>query len=156
MEERLGCPQFGLMRRGVSLWLIVLFGLNGCGYFAARALQGDEAVVPDSFEFVGDKAPCYLELQRAEKALRMNCFHIDGVLHIHSSRWANLPRISGESWSVTIRKHPRVRVEIADKIYTMRAVAIDDETLRQDILDARGYWVAWDAITVFQFFSDRR
>ena len=96
-------------------------------------------------------APCYLELTRGDRALRVNCFHIDGVLHIHSSRWAKLPRFSGESWTVTIRRTPDVRVQIADKIYPVTAAAIDEESARVRILENRGYWYAWEGITVFRF-----
>ena len=81
----------------------------------------------------------------------MNCFDIDGVLHIHSSRWAKLPRFSGESWTVTVLRVPNVRIEIAGKIYAMTASLIADEEKRQEILYNRGYWHAWDAISVYRF-----
>lgn len=124
---------------------------SGCGQFEARPLEGIEAHVPQDFHFVGDKRPCYLELADREKALRVNCFQIDGVLHIHSSRWANLPRFSGESWRDTIRRLPGVRIEIDGNIYLMAAKAIDDEDLRVEILKERGYLYAWDGITIFSF-----
>ncbi len=133
------------------LILIVALTASSCGYFAARDLDGKEAVTPDNFTFVGDKSPCYLELQQNTRALRVNCFHLGGVLHIHSSRWARLPRLSGESWTVTIRRKPKVRVQIDDRIYVMNATAIDDEDKRVAILSDRGYWYAWEGITVFQF-----
>ena len=135
----------------VTLLLVAMFGSTGCGFVAARELQGDSVQVPADFSFVGDKSPCFLELNIGAEALRMNCFHIAGRLHIHSSRWAKLPRWSGESWTVTIRRQPRVRIEIAGKIYSMQAAPIEDENYRQELLHNRGYWHAWDAITVFQF-----
>ena len=141
---------FRAVRQSVCL-LTIAFCCASCGYLAARDLQGVEAPVPADFSFVGEKSPCYLELQRREKALRMNCFHIDGVLYIHSSRWAKLPRLSGESWTVTVRRMPDVRVEIANKIYSLKATRIDDENRRVQILHGRGYWYAWDGISVFYF-----
>ena len=137
--------------RMLCLAAIALFSSSGCGFFAARSIEGQDTPTPTSFSFVGDKSPCYLELLDADKALRMNCFHIDGVLHIHSSRWSKLPRFSGESWTVAIRRQPQVRIEIGDKVYAMAATPIDDEDLRQEILHNRGYWYAWDGITVFHF-----
>lgn len=128
----------------------------GCGYFAARDLAGAEVPAPPDFGFVGEKSPCYLELQQDSKALRMNCFHIGGVLHIHSSRWAKLPRLSGESWTVTVRRSPNVRVEIEDKTYSLKASPIDDESHRKSILHDRGYWYAWDGVSVFRFTPNKQ
>ena len=96
-------------------------------------------------------SPCYLELYEGSKALRVNCFHIDGVLHIHSSRWAKLPRLRGENWTDRVRRDPNVRVQIANTIYSLKASPIDDERLRTAILHDRGYWYAWDGITVVRF-----
>ena len=132
--------------------LSVLLLVGGCGYLAARALEGTEAEVPASFS-LDAKTPCYLELGPNTTALRMNCFDLDGVLHIHSSRWSKLPRFSGESWTITVQRQPHVRVELDGKIYRMTAERIDDEAHRQKILYDRGYWHAWDAILVFKFHS---
>jgi len=123
----------------------------GCGYPTARDLAGAEVPAPPDFSFVGEMTPCYLELHQGSKALRVNCFHIDGVLHIHSSRWAKLPRLSGESWISTVHRSPNVRVEIEDRIYALQASPIDEENLRKKILHNRGYWYAWDGITIVRF-----
>lgn len=123
----------------------------GCGHFVARELAGEVAVVPDDFSFVGDMSPCYLELAGHVEALRVNCFHLDGQLHIHSSRWAKLPRLGRENWIRTVRREPAVRVEIDGKIYRLQGEPIDDESRRQQILHDRGYWHAWDGITVVRF-----
>ena len=129
----------------------IAFLCTGCGHFEGRNLVGVDAPAPKDFSFVGEKSPCHLELQRGAEALRVNCFHIDGTLHIHSSRWAKLPRFNGESWTVTIRRTPNVRVEIESKIYTLYASAIDDEDQRKGILIDRGYIHAWDGIMIFRF-----
>jgi hypothetical protein len=84
-------------------------------------------------------SPCYLELVERSKALRVNCFHIEGVLHIHSSRWAKLPRLTGESWIVTVRRAPNVRVEIEGRIYTLQASPINDESLRNELWSSLVY-----------------
>ncbi|MEM7101219.1 MAG: hypothetical protein AAF541_23355 [Pseudomonadota bacterium] len=137
--------------RIATILSLSLTSLTGCGFFVAKALDGREAGVPENFNFVGDMAPCYLELTPGSRALRVNCFHLDGVLHIHSARYSKLPRISGESWIVTIESNPHVRVQIGDQIYALYATKIDDENRRQQILYARGYTVAWDGIEIFSF-----
>ncbi len=116
-----------------------------------RVLAGAPTTVPSDFSFIGRMSPCYLELEPGAEALRVNCFHLAGVLHIHSARYSKLPRLSGENWVVTVRRDPDVRVEIDGSIYEMRAVPIDDETARRQILYDRGYSVAWDGITVVRF-----
>ena len=135
----------------IAASLIVLLNVPGCGYLAAKDLEGETAPTPETFSLESDRTPCYLELEVGERALRVNCFDINGTLHIHSSRWAKLPRFSGESWTVAIRRKPEVRVEIAGKIYSVRAAMIEDESYRQQILYNRGYWHAWDGISVFKF-----
>ena len=144
------------------LWraAIVLIGLlvvvpPSAGWLARRPLSGVETPPPGDFSFVGSMTPCHLELARGTDALRVNCFQIDGVLHIHSSRWAKLPRFGTENWVVTVRREPEVRIEIADRIYAMRASVIDDEAMRQAILDDRGYSYPWDGITVVRFIAHR-
>ena len=108
---------------------------------------------PGDFRFLGRSAPCYLEVQAQEaRAIRVNCFHIDGVLHIHSNRFASMPRLRGESWVDSLRREPRARVAIAGNIYRLRATPVD-QFLRVSILHDRGYWYAWDGITVFRFVS---
>ena len=137
----------------IRAFLVVLLPLLGSCWQSDRGeLEGDETALPDNFEFVGRTTPCYLEvLPDDPRSIRVNCFHIDGVLHIHSNRFAKLPRMSGESWVETVRREPRVRVAIAGKIYSMRASPIDDSGSRGAILHDRGYWYAWDGITIFRF-----
>ena len=144
---------YASLRASIRLLLVVGIALSciGCGYFVARVLSGTEVPAPHDFSFVGERTPCYLELRKNSKALRVNCFHLEGVLHIHSSRWAKLPRLSGQSWIATIRRTPEVRVEIDQKIYSLRAVPIDNESLRKKILHNRGYAYAWDGITIVRF-----
>ncbi len=122
-----------------------------CGFGSPRELRGTAVPTPPDFRFVGDLTPCYLELPDGSDSLRVNCFHLDGILAIHTGRYAELPRVSGENWAVAVRRDPDVRVEIADKIYALRASPIDDEELRVQILRDRGYWHAWDGITIVRF-----
>ncbi len=135
------------------LYLIVLLPLIGACWQSDRGeLQGDEADSAGDFEFLGATVPCFLEVQPDDpRSIRVNCFHIDGVLHIHSNRFAKLPRWSGESWVDTVQREPRVRVAIAGKIYLMRATPIDSPDLKAAILADRGYWYVWDGITIFRF-----
>ena len=155
-----GCNQmtpFALRDRRILalISLVMVLFCAGCGQFAARDLTGEEVAPPEDFSFVGEMSPCYIELREGAKALRVNCFHIDGVLHIHSSRWAKLPRLSGENWTEPVRRSPGVRIQINDMIYPMQASPIDDEDLRTRILHERGYWYAWDGITVVRFNPGR-
>lgn len=139
------------LTKHVALCLVVLLTSGGCGYLVARELAGVASPVPADFSFLGDQSACYLEVQGRQMALRVNCFHINGTLHIHSSRWARLPRLSGESWTVTVRRTPEVRVQIEDKIYRLQAFEITNETTRRQILFDRGYWHAWAGISIFAF-----
>ena len=135
------------------LLLASLALLSACWQSNTRTLTGQEHRAPDDFSFLGRTAACFLEVQpqTEARAIRVNCFHIDGVLHIHSNRFAKMPRFRGESWVDTIRREPDVRVAIDGKIYPMRASPIDDEDQRVALLHDRGYVVAWDGITVFSF-----
>ena len=74
-------------------------------------------------------------------------------MHIHSNRFAKVPRFVGESWVDTVVRTPAVRVSIGDAIYEMVARRVSVEAERRAILDARGYWYAWDGIEVFKFIS---
>ena len=140
----------------ITSLLILILSLSSCGHFVARELSGTDAPALENYSFLGEKYPCYLELKKYEQAIRVNCFHIDGVLHIHSSRWSNLPRLSGESWSTAIILQPKVRVEIDEKIYSLTASWVEDENRRRDILHNRGYIHAWDGIKVFRFTAPSR
>ena len=126
--------------------------LSACWQSGARPLTGQETTAPNDFHHLGRTAACHLEVgQPNPRAIRVNCFHIDGVLHIHSNRFAKMPRLSGESWVDGVRREPNVRVAIAGDIYRMRATPIDDSDLRVAILHDRGYPYAWDGITIFRF-----
>ncbi len=126
--------------------------LSSCWQSDTGHLEGRETTAPTNFNFLGRTSPCYLEVPLpAPRAIRVNCFHIDGMLHIHSNRFAKMPRISGESWVDAVRREPRVRVAIEGHIYRMRATPIDDSVHRVAILHDRGYLYAWDGITIFSF-----
>lgn len=139
------------LTKQIALCVVALLSGAGCGYLVERELAGMASPVPADFRFLGDQSACYLEVNGRQKALRVNCFHIDGTLHIHSSRWARLPRLTGENWTVTVRRTPEVRVQIEDKIYRLSASEISDETTRRQILFDRGYWHAWGGISIFAF-----
>ncbi|NOX49648.1 MAG: hypothetical protein GXP16_03820, partial [Gammaproteobacteria bacterium] len=132
---------------GIML-LVLLAGCRDSGYLRT---EGQQATPPSDFRFVGQSSACFLQLPEQSRSIRVNCFHIDGRLHIHSNRWSKMPRWRGESWVKTVSSNPLVQIEIADKIYAMSATAIDDEEQRTAILRQRGYWYAWDGITVFSF-----
>ena len=152
MKQRISTtPQTRLQSCLQVVICVSLFGLTGCGQFVAKELDGKTSEVPRSFAHIGDMTPCHLELSRGTPALRVNCFQLDGVLHIHSARYSKLPRISGESWIVTIERNPNVRVQIEDQVYSLVATKVAEEARRQQILYDRGYWIAWDGIEIFSF-----
>ena len=126
--------------------------LGACWQSDRGNLEGEETATPGDFRFVGRTIPCFLEVQSAEsRSLRVNCFHVDGNLHIHSNRFSKMRRLRGESWVETVRREPQVRIAIDHHIYRMRATPIEDEILRVALLHERGYVYAWDGITVFRF-----
>lgn len=135
------------------LFLAVLLSLlSACWQTDAGSLVGRQTTAPDDFRHLGRSTACYLEVgQPNSRAIRVNCFHIDGVLHIHSNRFAKMPRLRGESWVDSLRREPNARVAIAGDIYRMRATPIDDSERRVAILHDRGYPYAWDGITIFHF-----
>tara|TARA_A100001037_G_scaffold306566_1_gene352783 strand:- start:1417 stop:1830 length:414 start_codon:yes stop_codon:yes gene_type:complete len=132
---------------------VLLFAglLAGCWQSNAGGLTGRPTDTPASFHFLGRSAPCHIELPGVPRSVRVNCFHVDGALHIHSNRFAHVPRLRGESWVNVVRRDPDVRVEINGRIYALTAIPIADESQRQALLLARGYWRAWDGITIFRF-----
>ena len=130
---------------------VALAALTGCWQADSGNLEGAEAVPPSDFRSVGRSSPCFLEVGEPTRSVRVNCFHIDGVLHVHSNRFSKFPRLVGESWVDTVVRIPTVRISISDRIYRMTGTIIDDEQRRRSILDARGYWYPWDGIRVFSF-----
>jgi hypothetical protein len=126
--------------------------LASCWQSDHGELEGHAAPVPADFRFLGARAPCYLEVGSDElRSIRVNCFHIEGNLHIHSNRFARFPRLRGESWVEALRREPQARVSIAGNIYSVRGTPFDDPADRETVLHARGYWYAWDGITIFRF-----
>jgi hypothetical protein len=147
------CRPAGLPSIIGNLALLAL--LAGCWQVDRGALPGRSTPVPTDFSFAEGTWPCILEVESAApRTLRVNCFQIDGDLHIHSNRFARFPRFRGESWVDTVRRDPLVRVSIDDNIYSMLAMPIANDEQRVQILHDRGYLYAWPAITVFRF--DRR
>ena len=139
----------------IATSLVLLALLSGCWQADRGILPGKSTPVPTDFNFLGRTSPCILEVESAvPRTLRVNCFQIEGELHIHSNRFSGFPRFSGESWVDTARRDPLVRVSIDANIYTMRAMPIVDDEQRVQILHDRGYPYAWPSITVFRF--DRR
>ncbi len=154
-QETIGKSKFvEYLPRMMTTKVLAILGLvllASCGEGGSQQMEAQQATPPSDFGFVGRSSACFLQLPEQSRSIRVNCFHIDGMLHIHSNRWSKLPRWRGESWVKTVRSNPLVQIEIADKIFAMSATAIDDEERRIAILRERGYWYAWDGITVFSF-----
>jgi len=125
--------------------------LAGCGNFMERDLRGAVAPVPKDFRFLGEMKPCYVEVPEHPKALRVNCFQVDGTLHITSDRWTSFPRLGQENWTFTAERVRNVRVEIEGKIYPVQASLVENEAVRQEILRDRGYVHAWSGIRILRF-----
>jgi len=133
------------------LMIVTLCMLSGCWQADEGPLPGRTAPVPSDFSFIGRSSACLLELPDVPRSIRVNCFHVDGVLHIHSNRFAKWPRLRGESWVDTVQRQPEVRVAMNGQIYALNATPLRNETQRVALLKARGYWIAWNGITVFAF-----
>jgi hypothetical protein len=126
--------------------------LAACRQADTGSLVGTEQVAPADFAYLGQSRRCVLQVGLTQpRALTVNCFHLDGVLAIHSNRFAKMPRLSGESWVDTVRRETEVRVSIDGDIFRMRAHPVNDEARRLSILHQRGYYYAWDGITIFTF-----
>ena len=140
----------GRWQRLLAVLVLLVPGATACD---RRALDGVEAQVPSDFSFVGSRARCDLEVNPpAPRVLRVNCFEVDGRLHVHSNRFASLPRPIGESWVTTVRRDESVRISLSGKIFRLRAIPIDDPGERHAILVARGYGDSPpEGITVFEF-----
>lgn len=130
--------------------------LGGCWQSNRGPLTGHHTKAPPNFAFIGYTSPCYLELPTVPRSFAVNCFQINGVLHIHSNRFAKWPRLIGESWVDTVRRAPEVRVELNGLIYAMIATPVENEQRRQAILKRRGYWHAWQGITIFSFTPSQK
>ena len=132
----------------IALLVSALLGTAGC---ERETLEGTLSGIPPNWGFVGDRAPCYLEVNPASPhAFRVNCFEIDGRLHVHSHRFAKVARPFGESWVTTVRRDNRVRISLSRKIYRLRATPIDDPEIRHAILISRGYDSPPQGIVVFE------
>ena len=126
--------------------------LSGCWQSDRGELVGVEQTAPADFAYLGRSQRCVLQVGVAQpRSLLVNCFHLDGVLAIHSNRFAKLPRLSGESWVDMVLREPVVRVAIDGDIYRMQAHPLTDEALRVSILHQRGYYYAWGGITILTF-----
>lgn len=132
----------------IALLVSALLSMGGC---EKETLEGTVSGIPSNWGFVGDRAPCYLEVNSASPhAFRVNCFEIDGRLHVHSHRFAKVARPFGESWVTTVRRDDRVRISLSRKIYRLRAMPIDDPEMRHAILISRGYDSPPEGIVVFE------
>ena len=146
--ETMSGPRPAPVCRPLPLLIALLMSMAGC---ENDPLEGTLSGIPPNWRFVGNRAPCFLEVNpAAPHAFRVNCFEIDGRLHVHSNRFANVPRLFGESWVTTVRLDDRVRVALSGKVYALRAMPIDDPQTRHAILISRGYDSPPEGISVFE------
>ncbi len=97
---------------------------------------------------------CWLRLKREDRpVIRVNCFAVDGVLFTHSNRFVPVANLLGKSWTQTVEQHPELEVLIEDKIYSLRAVRIENEARRKYILAARYHTYIPDGIQVYALHS---
>ncbi|MBT7336048.1 MAG: hypothetical protein HN856_16845, partial [Gammaproteobacteria bacterium] len=127
-------PGFDILIRKDLITLSMVLILGGCWQSNRGPLTGHHTKAPPNFAFIGYTSPCYLELPTVPRSFAVNCFQINGVLHIHSNRFAKWPRLISESWVDTVRRAPEVRVELNGLIYAMIATPVDNEQRRQAIL----------------------
>lgn len=140
------------MTRGRCFLLAATVFLSACWQADRGELVGVEQAAPADFAYLGRSQRCVLQVGATQpRSLLVNCFHLDGMLAIHSNRFAKMPRLRGESWVDTVLREPVVRVAIDGDIFRMRAHAVTDEARRVAILHQRGYYYAWGGITIFTF-----
>ena len=141
------------MRRRLALCASVLpLVLLGCAAVPGGELEGFETDVPEHWSFDDPDQPCHLETHTDRaRSVRVGCYAVDGVLHIHSTRFADSWRLFGEGWVARVRRDPEVRVQIDDRVYRVRAEEVTDAARRAEILALRGFAPAPAGIRLFRF-----
>lgn len=135
-------------------WILVVMTIAACGVVPGPPLEGSLREVPESWAFVDSDALCQLEVDSsAPRSVTVGCYAVDGVLHIHSHRWASAPRIAGESWTTTVDRDPNVRVLLDESLYAMQIVPVVDASTRRAILADRGFDPVPDGIRVFRLIA---
>ena len=98
-------------------------------------LSGPVAAAPASWDLIIDDHLCLLETRAPEpRSVRVGCYSVDGVLYVHSHRWADQPRFIGTSWVAEVATNPAVRMEHEGKIYELLAIEVSDPEQRNRVL----------------------
>jgi len=136
--------------------MLIIGSISACSdqetYF-----ETEPASPPGSWQFVTDYHPCYLKIKRSERSsFRVNCFQIDGKLHVHSNRFADINQWFSEhlglesAWSYYVLDHPDILVSIENQVYSMTAELEFDKARRLTILKGRNYDPVPEPIRVFR------
>jgi hypothetical protein len=126
----------------------------GCGPVPGGALSGAVQPAPAAWTEAlgGERAFCEIESRPADPhSIQLECFVVDGALHVQSHRWALAEWWPAESWAAVWLEHPDVRVRIGEALYELRAVRVVDPAVREPILRARGYDPVPEGIVLFRF-----
>ncbi|MEM7411194.1 MAG: hypothetical protein AAF430_13240 [Myxococcota bacterium] len=136
--------------RGAALVCVAV--AVSCAAVPRGELDGTPASAPQRWEFSDPEQPCWIETRAPEpSSIRVGCYAIDGVLHIHSTRFADGWRLFGESWVQKARRAPSVRVEVEGQVFSLRALEVTDPERREEILAGRGFDPVPGGIRVFSF-----
>lgn len=140
------------MARWIALAVVVAAGLLAYLALPRGELSGTPASFPGSWSFLSEDEPCMLETRATQpRAVRVGCYSVDGTLHVHSHRWADLPRLFGSNWVEDARQNPSVRVLIRAQLYEALAIEVTDESARESILRARGFDPPPEGMKLFRF-----
>ena len=134
--------------------VVVLLGMAEFRILPRGELSGPAAAAPVSWGLIVDDHLCLLETRAPEpRSVRVGCDSVDGVLYVHSHRWADPPRLIGASWVAEVAQNPAVRMEHEGKIYELLARKVPDPEQRNRILSARGHEPPPEDMHLFRFVS---
>ena len=123
----------------LALLLVVLriTGLNPHDRIPGLWLTGDLVTTPVSDWSFTDKVPT-IKLQTQSRFLlphsvTINCLAYKGQLYVSSTYPPGAPR----SWNENVRRDPRVRIKIGDKLYDRTLVLVTDPAEKDGVVQVR-------------------
>lgn len=121
-----------------------------CAMLPARQIEGTPAQPPRTWEMLGQGARCDLEVDPASpRSVSTECYEFDGKLYVHSWHRAWMPPLWGEPWADAIERDPNVRLSVYGELYDLRAQLVTDASLRERVLESRGFDPVPDGIELF-------
>jgi hypothetical protein len=135
-----------------SLLLAAAAGLANasCAMLPARQIEGTPAQPPRTWEMLGQGARCDLEVDpESPRSVSTECYEFDGKLYVHSQRRAWTSPLWGGDWAAAVERDPDVRLGVYGELYDLRAQLVTDASLRERVLESRGFRPVPDGIELF-------